>query len=183
MLPQRGLIVDVRGNPGGSITAAERLLQVLTPRSIDPERLHFINSPLTLKLCDSDPSLAPWKASIRESVETGATYSHGFPLDSAEAYNRLGQQYYGGIVLVTDALCYSATDIFAAGFQDHEIGVILGVDETTGAGGANVWEYFQIAPLLGDTERFPSELPAQASFRFAVRRVARVGNNSGVLLE
>jgi hypothetical protein len=40
LLPQSGLIVDVRGNGGGLITAGERLLQVLTPRQIDPARLH-----------------------------------------------------------------------------------------------------------------------------------------------
>jgi hypothetical protein len=85
--------------------------------------------------------------------------------------------------LIIDALCYSTTDIFAAGFQDHKIGVILGVDQTTGAGGANVWDYSSIAGLLDDPERFPAELPEQASFRFAARRVTRVGENSGVLLE
>lgn len=183
MLPQRGLIVDVRGNPGGSITAAERLLQVLTPRSIDPERLHFINSPLTLKLCDSDPSLSPWKASIRESVETGATYSHGFPLDSAEAYNRLGQQYYGGIVLVTDALCYSATDIFAAGFQDHEIGPMLGTSRNTGAGGANVWTHELLRQVLPEPDTPFTSLPKNASFRVAIRRTTRVGARSGTPVE
>jgi hypothetical protein len=183
MLPQRGLIVDVRGNPGGSITAAERLLQVLTPRPIDPERLHFINSPLTLKLCDSDPSLAPWTASIRESVETGATYSHGFSLDAAEAYNRLGQQYYGGVVLVTDALCYSATDIFAAGFQDHGIGPILGTSRNTGAGGANVWTHELLQQVLPEPDTPFSSLPRNSSFRVAIRRTTRVGARSGTPVE
>ena len=86
-------------------------------------------------------------------------------------------------MLVTDALCYSTTDIFAAGFQDHKIGVVLGVDENTGAGGANVWDYSLIAALLEENQRFPPELPQSASFRFAIRRVTRVGDNSGVLLE
>ena len=44
-------------------------------------------------------------------------------------------------MLVTDAFCYSTTDIFAAGFQDHEIGTILGCHDNTGAGGANVWDH------------------------------------------
>ena len=42
-------------------------------------------------------------------------------------------------VLLVDALAYSATDIFAAGFEDHEIGLIIGTASGTGAGGANVW--------------------------------------------
>ena len=32
MLPKNGLIIDVRGNGGGLITAAERLLQTLTSK-------------------------------------------------------------------------------------------------------------------------------------------------------
>ena len=39
--------------------------------------------------------------------------------------NLVGQRYFGPVVLITDARCYSATDIFAAGFADHEIGPIL----------------------------------------------------------
>jgi Peptidase family S41 len=182
-LSQDGLILDVRGNGGGLIMFGERMLQLLTPRQIDPARFSFLNSPRTKELTGKYNAFRQWRDSIAQSIETGAEYSQGFPIDKIEVYNDIGQKYQGPVVLITDALCYSTTDIFAAGFQDHEIGVILGVDETTGAGGANVWEYFQIAPLLGDTTRFPSELPAQASFRFAVRRVTRVGNNSGALLE
>ena len=63
--------------------------------------------------------------------------------------NEIGQTYHGPVVLVTDARCYSATDIFAAGFADHEIGPILGVDDNTGAGGANVWTHGLLAQLLG----------------------------------
>jgi hypothetical protein len=116
-------------------------------------------------------------------VETGAEYSQGLPLLPLSRYNDIGQKYQGPVVLITDALCYSTTDIFAAGFQDHKIGVVLGVDETTGAGGANVWDYSFISELLGDREHFPRQRAGSASLRFAVRRVTRVGQNSGVLLE
>ncbi len=57
-------------------------------------------------------------------------------------------------------LCYSTTDIFAAGFQDNEIGKVLGVDESTGAGGANVWEYPLICDLLRRPGQFPRICPA-----------------------
>src|SRR2546430_5084734 len=39
--PNVALIVDVRGNGGGDIRAAEQLLQVLTPRRIEPEPSQF----------------------------------------------------------------------------------------------------------------------------------------------
>lgn len=88
-----------------------------------------------------------------------------------------------GAALITDALCYSTTDIFAAGFRDNAIGKILGVDENTGAGGANVWEYPLIADLMRRRGEIPPKLPGKASFRFAVRRVTRIGKASGLPLE
>jgi hypothetical protein len=177
LLPQNGLIIDVRGNGGGVIAAGELLLQMLTPRAIEPERLHFINTPLTLELTER-PGLEPWHESIGESVETGSPFSDGAPLAPGypEFCNAIGQRYHGPVALVTDALCYSTTDIFAAGFQDHEIGPVIGTSGNTGAGGANVWDYQTLMAALPDHVR---PLPKQASMRVAMRRTARVGKRSG----
>jgi hypothetical protein len=183
LIPQSGLILDVRGNGGGNILAGERLLQLLTPQPIDPERFYFINSALTLRLCEADESLAAWRESISQAVETGAAFSHGFSLRPVDRYNDIGQTYQGPVVLVTDARCYSTTDIFSAGFQDHGIGKILGTTGKTGAGGANVWDHSLLLSMLsgGDTPFKP--LPQKASFRVAVRRCTRVGKRSGELVE
>lgn len=183
LLPSDGLIVDVRGNGGGLITAGERLLQVLTPRAIEPERLHFINTPLTARLTRDNDFIAQWSESVAQAVETGATYSLGFTIDSEEEANRIGQQYYGPVLLITDALCYSTTDIFAAGFQDHEIGPILGTSANTGAGGANVWTHELLSQLLPGDDSPLRPLPAGASFRVSIRRTTRVGARSGVPVE
>jgi hypothetical protein len=51
-LPQDGLILDVRGNGGGTIVAGEELLQTMTPAVIAPERFHLINTPLVLQMCE-----------------------------------------------------------------------------------------------------------------------------------
>ena len=182
-LSPRGLILDVRGNGGGLITAGERLLQLLTPRPIEPARFHFLNTPRTAMLAARNTFLRPWKRSIDQSVETGTDFSQGFPLLPLARYNDIGQKYQGPVVLITDALCYSTTDIFAAGFQDHAIGTILGVDAATGAGGANVWEYPLIAKLAKDDALLPPRLPLDASFRCAIRRVTRAGDNTGLPLE
>jgi hypothetical protein len=194
LLPQRGLIMDVRGNGGGHIFASEGLLQVLTPVEITPEPTQFINTPLNARICDRHKrnpvgiDLGPWVDSIRSSVETGAVYSRGFPITPNDFANRKGQKYHGPIVLITDARCYSATDIFAAGFKDHQIGHILGVDANTGAGGANVWTH----GLLQDLLRFPApadpetpykNLPNGAGMRVAIRRTLRVGDQSGTPVE
>ena len=181
LLPQNGLILDVRGNGGGIILAGERLLQLFTPKHIVPERFDFINSQMTRVLVESSDDLAVWRSSIAQSIETGATYSQGFPLTPEEDANAIGQIYQGPVVLITNALIYSTTDIFAAGFQDHNIGPILGVDGNTGAGGANVWPYEYVQQLLGD--KFFKALPKGTSMRVAMRRSTRVGAMTGVPLE
>ena len=192
LLPEEGLIIDVRGNGGGLITAGEQLLQVLTPREIEPERTQFINTMLNLeivRLHAPSPfqgfSLEAWLDSMEESILTGASFSRGFPITDPDAANAIGQQYQGPIVLITDAKCYSTTDIFAAGFQDHEIGKVLGVDGNTGAGGANVWTHGLLSQLagVGGADNPYAPLPGGADMRVAIRRTLRVGEQTGTPLE
>ena len=89
-----------------------------------------------------DPPDRPraWFPSLDQSVETGAVYSSSFPISPEDGANSVGQRYFGPVVLVTDARCYSATDIFAAGFQDHG-SARCSASTNTGAGGANVWTH------------------------------------------
>jgi hypothetical protein len=182
-LPKRGLIIDVRGNGGGRITAAECILQLLTHRKITPEPYQFISSPLTIDMTRRISDLKPWAPSLSQSITTGSTFSQGFPITSTDEANNLGQQYHGPIILVTDALCYSATDLFAAGFQDHQIGPVLGIDENTGAGGANVWTYDNLKNLLAGTKYELKMLPLDANMRVSIRRNIRVGKNAGTPIE
>jgi hypothetical protein len=185
-LPQNGLIIDIRENPGGRMSAAEYVLQTLTPHRIEPQTLQFINTPVNLQICEKKrpssamPDLQQWRAAIKEGLLTGAVYSAAYPKSDPEKCNELGQKYFGPVVLITDALSYSAADIFAAGFQDHKIGTILGTDRRTGGGGANRWDY----------ERFRSydladyrTLPHGIGFRVAIRRSLRVKGKTGAVLE
>jgi len=187
LLPQDGLMIDVRGNGGGYIENGERLLQLFTPRQIEPETFEFINTALNLDICRAGAEtegLADWAESIRQSVLTGSTHSRGFALTSKELCNAIGQRYYGPALLIIDALCYSTTDMFAAGFQDHDIGDVVGVSGNTGAGGANVWDQ---ADLLGLMRRQPGSpykrLPKNAGMRVALLRSLRVGARAGTPLE
>jgi C-terminal processing protease CtpA/Prc len=194
LLPQNGLIVDVRDNGGGHIYASEFTLQTMTPRRIAPEPVQFISTPLNLKLCrrhQDNPAgidLGPWFDSLDLAIETGAQYSAAKPITPADGANDIGQQYHGPVVLITDARVYSATDIFTAGFADHEIGTILGVDDNTGAGGANVWTHGLLAQLLNEPPP-PDEtspyvaLPNGANLRVAIRRTLRVGKLAGTPVE
>jgi hypothetical protein len=182
IMPESGLILDVRGNGGGLITFGERILQTLTPRAITPEPFHFATTAFTLQLAHSEGWLAEWREPLATALATGAGFSQGFPVTSPQSCNDLGQIYQGPVVLVTDAFCYSTTDIFAAGFQDHDIGLILGCHGNTGAGGANVWGHELLKTLQVPDNPFV-KLPGGAEMRVSARRSTRVGRRSGVPLE
>ncbi len=189
-LPQNGLIVDVRGNGGGHLHASEFTLQTLTPRRVEPEPVQFLATALNLALvrrhkdAAAGIDLGPWFASLDQATETGAAFSAARPITPLEGANQVGQTYHGPAVLVTDARCYSATDFFAAGWADHGIGPILGVDACTGAGGANVWTLQLLQQLMaGDPASPYRSLPQGANMRVAIRRGLRVGALAGTPVE
>jgi hypothetical protein len=179
LLPN-GLIIDIRGNPGGHIPAAEATLQLLTKTSIVPARFSLATTNVALALCNANPAFRPWAASVAAAVETGEAYSQAFPLsDVAELTDGL-PRYAGPVVLITDPLCYSAADIFAAGFQDNNLGAIVGTARKTGAGGANVWTHDLLRLWLPE---LIDQIPDGTGFRIALRRATRVNANDGVALE
>ncbi len=179
-LPQDGLIIDIRGNPGGLIPAAEAALQLLTVGTVTPCRFSLATTPLVLALCNANPALRAWAPSVAAAVETGEAYSQGFSLSAVAELTEGLPRYPGPVVLVTDPLCYSAADIFAAGFQDNKIGTIVGTARRTGAGGANVWTHDLIRLWLPE---LTAQLPDGTGFRLALRRTTRVNDNDGVALE
>ena len=194
-----GLILDIRSNPGGAIDAAERILQYLTPNQIQPADFHFISSRMTQQiatlLCQANSKGAaeahqrewlPWVPDLKNSIGSGSALTPGKPLTSPDQANDTGQIYQGPVTLIIDALAYSASDIFAAGFQDHRIGVIIGVDDNTGGGGANRWlheELRQNLKLHGLHEMPLEKLPGDAQLGLAIRRSSRVAANAGKVIE
>jgi Peptidase family S41 len=194
LLPQNGLILDVRGNGGGHIFASEFTLQTLTPRRITPEPVQFISTPVNLAICrkhkdnpTGEIDLGPWFRSLDQAPETGSVFSAAFSITPEAGANAIGQRYFGPVVLITDARCYSATDIFAAGFQDHRIGPVLGTEENTGAGGANVWTHGLLKQLYESPAADPGSpyktLPKGTNMRVSIRRTLRVGDLAGTPVE
>jgi hypothetical protein len=109
-LPPNGLVLDVRGNGGGYVNFGERILQTLSPHPITPESFHFVATPFTLRLAETESWLAEWAKPLATSLATGAGFSQGFPLTPPAVCNDIGQVYQGPVVLITDAFCYSTTD-------------------------------------------------------------------------
>jgi hypothetical protein len=188
--PKNGLIIDVRDNGGGRTEAAEMLLQFICPvNPIVPQGVYFRNSPQTLELCqlqrtnqkEGPRGLAPWIESIQRSLETSAMFSANFHRNDQGKCNlaKPHQKYPGKVIVITNALCYSATEFFAAGFQDHG-GKILGVDTVTGGGGATVRTHDELRNYFAQSSESPFQaLPHKIGFRVAYRRSQRVRAQAG----
>ena len=141
-IPRAGLIIDMRGNAGGQITAGERLLQLFTPRRIVPTRFQFRVNSRTRRMVSAWSYFERWKQSFDEALITGEPFSQGFPIEGTDDdVNRIGQRYFGPVVVITDALALSTADMFAAGFIDHDIGKIICIDKNMAAAGGNNWSY------------------------------------------
>ena len=94
LLPQNGLIVDVRGNGGGHMHASEFTLQTLTPRRDRPGAGAVHRHPAEPGAVPAAPGrpegidLGPWFSSLDQSVETGATFSSAFTITPSDGRQR-----------------------------------------------------------------------------------------------
>jgi hypothetical protein len=186
LLPDNGLIVDVRGNPGGYIWAAEMALQLFTPNRIEPTRFSALATPFTRQIAgigDLVEDLAPWKPSLDAAVRNGELYAQPIPITDPESCNEVGQLYGGPVVLVGDSTTYSAGDLFSAGWVDNAIGPFLCVGQATGAGGANVWDYRELRAALAGSEAALPLLPDGIGLSFSFRRATRSGPAEGLPIE
>lgn len=186
VLPQAGLIVDLRSNPGGLIWAAERALQLFTDVTIQPTRFSLLATPLTRQMADSPFNrleLAAWSQSLQDAVSTGELYAQPLPLTDPSWCNDKGRKYPGPSVAVVDANTYSSGDLFAAGWVDHGIGWLVSVGQATGAGGANVWTSAQLRDALSATDHQQQRMPAGTGFTLAFRRAIRSGSGDGIPIE
>ena len=204
-----GLILDIRSNPGGDVKAAEQMLQMLTPGHITPCNFHLANTETVVgalarltelsqdrqkrrqltpqqdvDFTEAQRALQDWLPDAAGiPLPLGERLTSGQPLTRGQDCNSIGQIYHGRVVLLIDALTYSAAEIFAAGFQDHVIGQIIGMDGTTGGGGANVWNHDELLQRLGVAGVALAKLPRDAMMTLAVRRNSRVRFNNGKAVE
>ena len=81
-LPRKGLIIDLRSNPGGVIDTAERLLQLFTRKPIQPIRFALRATPAMAALAEADGNgadLADWAGSVSTALELGEEFSQHLP--------------------------------------------------------------------------------------------------------
>ena len=191
-----GLVVDVRSNPGGDVIAAERMLQMLTPKPILPARFHLANTgevvAVLQQIAEHDRGFPEARAALRlwrgdahgTPLPHGDRLTSGQPLTDEDSANDIGQVYQGSVCLLIDGLTYSAADMFSAGFQDNGIGAIYGVDQSTGGGGATVTSQKSLFEMFSPFPGVPiAKLPNRVTMTAALQRSSRVKHFEGQPVE
>jgi hypothetical protein len=185
-LPRKGLIIDLRSNPGGVIDATEQLLQLFVTKAISPARFALRATPAMVDIAEADGNgadLADWATSTRLAYELGEEFSQHLPISNSDNFNDHSRVYRGHVVAVVNANTFSCGDLFAAGIADYDIGQVVSVGEGTGAGGANVWTSDDIEYAYHAARRTLPPIPPGISFTVSVRRMTRSGQSAGLAIE
>lgn len=185
-LPRKGLIIDLRSNPGGVIDATEQLLQLFVAKAITPARFALRATPAMVQLAEAEGNgadLADWATSTRLASELGEEFSQHLPISTSDSFNNDPPAYRGPVVAVVNANTFSCGDLFAAGITDYGIGHIVSVGEGTGAGGANVWTSDDIEYAYHAAGRPLPPIPPGTNFTVSVRRMTRSGQSAGLAVE
>lgn len=185
-LPRKGLIIDLRSNPGGVIDATERLLQLFAANAVTPARFALRATPTMVRIAEADGNgadLADWATSTRIAYELGEEFSRHLPISNPDNISTLKRVYRGPVVAVVNANTFSCGDLFAAGIADYGIGQVVSVGEGTGAGGANVWTSDDIEYAYHAAGLPLPPIPPGINFTVSVRRMTRSGLSAGLAIE
>lgn len=148
------VIVDVRDNPGGSILLADALPQLFSPTPIQPTFYRaLVNSINQYLFLNATPISDPWNQAYQQSMPLNSTFTPLVSFSTFSHANAIGRVYFNPVSVLTNAHCYSACEMFAATMQDWANVTIVGEDESTGGGGANVISYSSLA------RKYPSKFP------------------------
>ncbi|KAH6576588.1 hypothetical protein BASA60_004463 [Batrachochytrium salamandrivorans] len=187
------ILLDIRGNPGGSISSADGIIQLFRS-DFTASQFRYLKNEVTESLFYKGlNSKNPWSKAWSETSDTSRYSGFGSLYDSS-ILNTFGQVYFNPVGVYTNGACYSTCEIFASHIQDYGIGTIFGENEATGGGGANVLssdsDYFTNRPLEYIADPFTKRLTGEKSghkfytrVTVSARQLVRSGNYAGQLIE
>jgi hypothetical protein len=158
------LIIDLRSNLGGQIDYAEYLATLFHPNPQQTFPFMTRANEDVLSIYDGDLS---WTRLIENSIGQNE-YAGPGKISLASELSSFSQAYFGRVVLLTNAYCFSSCEIFAAAMKEFAGAEIYGLHKTTFGGGANVWDSLYFAPAF-EKNNLPKAIPQSLSFRATVR--------------
>ncbi|KZN55501.1 S41 family peptidase [Pseudoalteromonas luteoviolacea] len=178
------LVFDVRNNPGGYITYADRLVQLFSPKPAIPTELKFINTKLNYDILHNTvfSTFGPqWQKVLADVAGTNARYTDTASYITVAQNNEFGQSYYKPMGVWSDARTYSSGDVFTCSVQDNGVAKVYGEHNRTGAGGANVMRHSVFSQYVGAPYFEP--LPYGQEMTVSWRQMIRHGHHKNAIIE
>lgn len=183
LLPDWGLLIDIRGNPGGSSDCVKWVWELIFSASAP-------QYPMVLK-CSKFLSYIfhitrnPLAEAIRTNMEAKQSFTG--PLQSLTKDLRRFPRTYAGqhIILLLDSMSGSGADIFSSMMKDevtNESTMIYGTDSVSQGGGSTSIHMSDLFHLLRSDPRF-SDIPPKTDFTISYSRFYRTGESSGAMIE
>lgn len=124
-----GLIMDVRNNPGGAIQLAEKVPQLFSQGHVVPSTIRALNVLLNKRIFESgdkDFTGTPWPTIFNSTPVTSEWTQPSVMISNETLINEAGRAYFKPVAVLTNALCYSACELFVAAMQDWKLATIYG---------------------------------------------------------
>lgn len=180
-----GLVFDLRSNGGGQIPLAEKIIQLFSPKEVEPLKYILRNTETNYVYYKKSDYQDAYTDLLETARSLGTPFTAPGTISNKAEINDLGMVYFKPVAVFVNSKCYSACEVFAAQVQDHGVGTIFGEDKQTGGGGANYYTLNKILDeknFLNDPAPFV-KLPKNQEIIFAFRQAVRVGKNAGKLIE
>lgn len=180
-----GIVFDLRSNGGGQIPLAEKIIQLFSPREVEPLKYILRSTETNYVYYKKSDYQDAYTALLETARSLGTPFTAAGTISNKAEINDLGMVYFKPVAVFVNSKCYSACEVFAAQVQDHDVGTVFGEDKQTGGGGAN---YYTLNKIL-DEKNFQNDpapfmkLPKHQDIIFAFRQAVRVGKNAGKLIE
>lgn len=184
LLPQQGLVLDLRGNRGGATLNAFVTLFPLTTKVIQlpPAVLRVSNVTKQAVEQTSGPDdgfLGPFRASTIAAFNAKKPFSEPISLfNESQFAGATNNTELKGVlprptIIVTDGFSYSSSEYVAATAMDNDFGLVVGVDSATGGGGSVVSSPASLLSVL------PPAPTSDVSFAFSLLKILRAGKKKG----
>ncbi|EGF77125.1 hypothetical protein BATDEDRAFT_27937 [Batrachochytrium dendrobatidis JAM81] len=187
------IIFDLRANSGGSGEFANAIPQLFKP-DFQPMPMRYLMSSVAYNTLVNGTYFFDTSNPAWYKTPPGSKYSIDHDRTSYNQSNLYGQAYLKPVGIFTDAVCYSACDLFSASIQSSETGHVFGEDGTTGGGGADMFSLDPHFLLFNRVDFKPmsyaKELADTAAGRsrtntvsVGARQIVRNGKQKGQLVE
>ena len=192
ILPKSGLVLDIRGNPGGSFFNEFVMLLPITKKEFarTPSALRVTS--LTKRAVEKtkgvgDGTLGRFKESTIAAFKAGRPFSEPRTLYNETLFRTLtGNIKLRGLfprptIILTDGRAYSAAEDMTALMRDNGLGYVVGVDLSTGGGASTTSSIQRLPQVL--LQEIPDLQTSDIGISASYLKLVRTGKSKGKTFE